>query len=121
MQIKMALGGGMLLLTSLAVATPAEAALEDCNSKYMCLWGNNDFKWMLVERYQGGYSWWNLTGDENDEMDSWANTSSEYRGCMAEHADGGGSRQTMARVSNDDNVAPWNSDEVSAMRSSGGC
>lgn len=63
----------------------------------------------------------NLSGDSDDEMDSWANRTSVYDGCMYGGFDGGGDKQDMPRNDDDDNVAPWNSDEVSSWRTEGGC
>lgn len=100
---------------------PASAALSDCPSNYMCMWGNNDFKWMIGKRFHGNETIANLSGDANDEMDSWANRSATHIGCMFEHAGGGGARQTMAKVSSDNNVAPWHSDEITSWRTKNGC
>lgn len=94
--------------------TAADAAMSDCGANRMCVWGNNDFKWMLDDRPHGSKTKKNLTGDKNDEMDSWANRSATYRGCMYEHNDGGGSRWYMAKNSNDNNVGPSPSDDVSS-------
>jgi hypothetical protein len=63
----------------------------------------------------------NLTGERNDQMDSWANRSTTYDGCMTEHSNGGGDKQGMARANNDNNVSPLNSDEVTSWRTNGGC
>jgi len=87
----------------------------------MCLWGNNDFVYMLEERGAGDSTIINLTGEDNDEMDSWANRSLSYAGCMWSDANGSGDRQTLARNDNDNNVAPANSDEVSSWRTAYAC
>ena len=100
---------------------PASASLSQCDSNNMCMWGNNDFLWLIGERGHGSSTVTNLSGDANDEMDSWANRSTSYTGCMFGAANGSGDRQTMARASNDNNVAPWNSDEVSSWRTANGC
>ncbi|RYJ20635.1 hypothetical protein CU044_6761 [Streptomyces sp. L-9-10] len=85
------------------------------------MWGNNDFMWLIGERAHGSTSFVNLTGDKNDQMDSWANLSSRYDGCMTGAANGAGDKQGMARASNDNNVSPLNSDEVTSWRTNGGC
>lgn len=87
----------------------------------MCLWGNNDFKRKIADRAGGSGTIVNLSGDANDEMDSWANRSASYTGCGFGAANGGGDRQTFGRNSNDNNVAPWNSDEISSWRTRYGC
>ena len=107
-------GAGLFL-----VPGGASAALSDCASNRMCLWGNNDFKWKIGDRAAGSSTITNLTGDSNDEMDSWANKSSTYSGCMWSDANGSGDRQTLHR--NDNDVAPWNSDEVSSWRTAYSC
>lgn len=96
-------------------------SLSDCDAAYMCLWGNNDYNWMLVERGQGSSTILNLSGDANDEMDSWANKSTTHSGCMWADANGSGDRQTLGRNQNDNNVSPANSDEVSSWRTAYSC
>lgn len=118
----------VLALTVVALATslgtraiqPAGASLSDCGSGRMCLWGNNDFKWKIGDRAAGG-GVTNLTGDANDEMDSWANRSASWTGCMYDDPNGSGSTDTMGKNSNDNNVAPWNSDDKSSWRTRYGC
>lgn len=121
MRLKTAVATGMLVGAGfLAGIGSASAHLSDCNNNYMCMWGNNDFNWMLGERFHGnGIA--NLPSWANDQMDSWANKSSTYTGCMYQHSNAGGDRQTMGRASNDNNVAYWNSDEVSSWRTQHGC
>ncbi|WP_306214342.1 peptidase inhibitor family I36 protein [Actinoplanes sp. RD1] len=113
---------GMIVAGAAALAPGvAHAALSDCDSNNMCMWGNNDFVFMIGERGHGSTTITNLSGDNNDEMDSWANRSASYTGCMYSNAGGGGDKQTMARNSNDNNVSPLNSDEVSSWRTANGC
>jgi hypothetical protein len=111
------------IIVSAGFVTPAvaSATLSDCPSNHMCMWGNNDFRWMIGNRSAGSGTITNLSGDANDEMDSWGNRSASSTGCMYGDANGSGDRQTMARNSNDNNVAPWNSDEVSSWRTANGC
>ena len=99
----------------------ASAAYSECASERVCLWGNNDYLWMLDERTAGSSTINNLSGDANDEMDSWANNSGTYAGCMWSDANGSGDRQTLGRNSSDNNVAPANSDEVSSWRTAYAC
>ncbi len=113
---------GALALSGLAAPTHAQAYLSDCNANHMCVWGLNDFRWMIAERYHGNSDWLDpFTGEENDENDSWANRSVTYTGCMAEHVDGGGDRLTMAEGSSDKDMAWFNSNETSSMRTKYGC
>ncbi|WP_181009222.1 peptidase inhibitor family I36 protein [Streptomyces sp. SM11] len=122
MRAKKVIASTALLFAALAMTpSTANAALSQCNSNNMCLWGNNDFAWLIGERGHGQSSFANLSGEKNDEMDSWANRSASYDGCMTEHANGGGDKQGMRRASNDNNVSPLNSDEVTSFRTSGGC
>ncbi|GAB2732367.1 peptidase inhibitor family I36 protein [Streptomyces bullii] len=122
MRVKTALAAAMIVGAGLFTTQGvANAALSDCNSNNMCMWGNNDFRWMIGERAHGSGTWANLSGDRNDEMDSWANRSASHTGCMAEHSNGSGDRQSMHRNDSDNNVAPWNSDEISSWRTTNGC
>lgn len=88
----------------------------------MCAWGNNDFAWLIAEQYQGKNYWIRpFSGEENDETDSYANRSVTHTGCLAANSDGSGDRVTMPRGSTDNNLASWNSDEASSMRTIYGC
>lgn len=87
----------------------------------MCLWGDNNFSLLFVEHYHG-YNTWSYVGDNgNDTMDSWGNRSGSYDGCMSGNANGTGDHQFMRRGTSDNDVAPWNSDEVSATKTRNGC
>ncbi|MEV5692231.1 MULTISPECIES: peptidase inhibitor family I36 protein [Micromonospora] len=122
MRIKNLIASAMIVGTGLLlVPGVASAALSDCDANKMCLWGNNDYKWMLNERDAGSSTIQNLSGDANDEMDSWANKSSTYSGCMWSDANGSGDRQTLGRNQSDNNVSPANSDEVSSWRTAYSC
>ena len=99
----------------------APAALSDCGGDRMCLWGNNDFQWKIGDRAHGSGTISNLSGDANNQMDSWANRSATYTGCMWDDANGAGSSDSMGRNSNDSNVAPWNSDDKTSWRTRYGC
>ncbi len=113
---------GALAFAGLAAPAGSHASLNDCNSNYMCVWGNNDFAWMLAEEVHGQASWLDpFATDENDENDSWANRSATYTGCMAEHLNGGGDRLTMAKISSDNDMAWFNSNETSSMKTKNGC
>ncbi len=116
---------GALAIATLAAPAAAQASLSDCNSNYMCVWGNNDFKWMIAERFHGNSEWVEpFDGDENNENDSWANRSVDYTGCLADGIDGGGDtgdRVTLHRNDNDNDLAWFNSDFASSMRTKGGC
>lgn len=111
------------LLAGTAVAAPlasASASFTQCDSGYVCLWGNRDYQWLIQERAGGYNAWYNLSGEANNQMDSWGNRSiRNARG--TDGFNGGGYCQTFAAGSRDDNVAPYNSDKVSATNSGGGC
>lgn len=105
----------------LATAGPSSAALSDCTGTNMCMWGSNNFTFIIGQRQAGYSTIVNLSGDANNQMDSWANKSSVYTGCMYDGINGGPGTQTMSKVSSDANVAPWNSDDVSSWKTAGGC
>lgn len=120
MRVKAWLVGGIVASAAWATPMVADAGLSECGSNRMCLWGNNDFRWKVADRAHGSGRA-NLSGDANDEMDSWANRSANYSGCMYEHANGRGDKQGMGKNSKDNNVNPANSDEVSSWKQNGGC
>jgi hypothetical protein len=122
MRIKIVIASAIVAATGFAIApTAAFAALSDCATGSMCLWGNNDFKYGIATRTAGSSTITNLSSAANDDMDSWANQSSTYAGCMWSDANGSGDRQTLSRNSNDNNVSPANSDEVSSWRTAYAC
>jgi len=121
MRIRYLLAGAFVVATAISAPGFAGGALSDCSSGHMCLWGNNDFQWMIADRAAGSGTIVNLTGEANDQMDSWANRSASYNGCGYGGANGTGDEQGFAANSNDNNVAPWNSDEVSSWRTRYGC
>jgi hypothetical protein len=109
-----------LVIAGAAVTVPgvANSSIGQCPVGEMCLWGNNDYKWLIAHRDAGSMGTVvNLRGDANNEMDSWANRSSYYDVCGYGAANGGGDRQAWATLRDDNNVAPWNSDEVSSWKS----
>jgi hypothetical protein len=122
MKIKTVIVSAIVAATGFGIApATAHAALSDCAANTMCLWGNNDYVWGIAGRNAGSSTITNLTGNSNDEMDSWANKSATYSGCMWSDANGSGDRQTLGRNSHDNNVSPANSDEVSSWRTAYAC
>ncbi len=114
------------LLAGLAFfsANGASASLSQCTGTNMCAWGNNDFNWLIANQAHGQSNWidpFNDANGENNQTDSWANRSATYTGCLADSANGDGDRVTMAKASNDNNLAFFNSDEASGMRTKNGC
>lgn len=100
----------------------AQASLSQCTSTDTCIWGNNDFKWYLGSR-NDGLGVGTLSGEANNEMDSWANRSSGSSAGYDDPTPDGDDDgcQTWSAVSNDNNVSPFNSDEVSSWRTNRGC
>jgi hypothetical protein len=112
----MIVGSGLFVVPGMA-----RAALQDCATDHMCMWANNNYGVMIGDRPHNQSNVVNLGSSENDRMDSWANRSAQYAGCMFSDAGGAGDRQTMSRNANDDNVNPANSDEVTSWRTANGC
>jgi len=121
MRIKWFLAVGIIAAAGVAAPGVASAALSDCPSNHMCLWGNNGFRWEIADRRAGSGTIKPLRGDADNEMDSWANRSASFTGCGFGGSNGTGDRQTFGRNSKDDNVAPFNSDEISSWRTANGC
>jgi hypothetical protein len=63
------------MLGSLVVASPAQAAISDCNNAYMCIWSNSGFSGNLYQ-WSGGYIYQRpnhcltLTGSQSDTTSS---------------------------------------------------
>lgn len=121
MRIKWFVAASIIAAAGVAAPGVANAALSECPSDHMCLWGNNDFMWKIADRSAGSDTVVNLSGDANNQMDSWANRSASYTGCGFGGSNGTGDRQTFGRNSNDNNVANFNSDEISSWRTANGC
>lgn len=107
-------------MTMLTIGGTASAAFSDCADGRMCMWGNNDFVWKIGDR-AADQPIANLSGDADNQMDSWANRNGMFVGCMWSGYDGLGDPQRMASDSNDNNVSPLNSDQVSSWRTRYGC
>lgn len=120
MKAKPVLAGVILSVSAFVITPPAAASFSQCNSGNVCLWGNNDFDWLLAERLGGSTSVWNLSNADNNRMDSWGNRST-FSGCGYGGFNGSGDKQTFGAGQRDDNVAPWNSDEVSSWKTRYGC
>lgn len=102
-----------------SVASSATATFSQCNPSNVCIWGNNDFSWLLRGIYSGtGLT--ALSGSANNEMDSWANRTART-GAGHDYSNGTGDCQKWNAGSRDNNVNPANSDEVSSIRANKGC
>lgn len=109
----------ILVLTGIGVSTSAQASFSECDANRVCMWGNNDFLWLIGERAPNG-GLVALTGDANDQMDSWGNRT-VVNAAGHEHSNGTGDCQTFQAGQSDNNVAFFNSDEVSSWRTNHGC
>lgn len=108
-----------LALAGAGASGGAQAAFSDCDPGRSCIWGNNDYVWLIGERAAGG-DVVAITGDRNNQMDSWGNrTGTDSAGY--DGSNGTGDCQTFGFNSRDNNVAFYNSDEVSSWRTDGGC
>lgn len=121
MKLKLILSATMLTATAAAMVTPANASLSDCNSGHMCIWGNNDYLWMLSERTGGSSTITNLTGDNNNQNDSWSNKNSTYKGAAYNGANGTGECTTMPESTNVSNIPFYDADDWSSWRTKFGC
>lgn len=95
----------------------AHAGSGQCGASETCMWGNNDYKWLIFNEnnFHG-----NIYGEPNNEMDSWLNRSfSDSLGTAGRR--GAGDCQSFDARESDNNVAPWNSDEISFVSTIGGC
>jgi hypothetical protein len=121
MRIRLWLAAVVVASAAATVPGIASGSLSECKNGEMCLYGNNDWKWLISHRSASDSSLLNLKGDANNEMDSWANKSLHYDACGYGGANGTGDRQYWKTNWNDNNVAPWNSDEISSWRGATFC
>lgn len=124
MHKRVLMGALFLALAGISAPVASSASLSQCNSNYMCAWGNNDYNWLIAEQHHGNYDYvdpFNDGNGENNQTDSYANKSGVYTGCLADGGSGGGDKVTMPRGGRDANLAWFNSDEASSMRTAGGC
>jgi hypothetical protein len=119
MKTKTAIAAAIISLMGFGIATPVQAAFSECDANRSCMWGNNDFVFLIGERAPGG-GLVNLTGDRNDQMDSWGNRTTTNSAGFG-NANGGGDCQTFTAGQRDNDVAFFNSDEVSSWKTNGGC
>jgi hypothetical protein len=110
---------GAVIFAALGFAAPASASFAECDANRACMWGNNDFQWLIGERAAGG-GLVNLTGDHNNQMDSWGNRTTRNAAGYGS-TNGSGDCQTFSAGSRDNNVASWNSDEITSWKTNGGC
>lgn len=124
MALKKFLVLGVLAASTVVAQPAAHAALSQCADNKVCVWGNNDYEWLLAAQLHGQRSWLDVFNNgkgENNQNDSWANKSSRHDGCGVDKVDGGGDRITFWRDSRDPDLAWFNSNFVSAMRTTNGC
>lgn len=106
-------------LTAVLAGSGAQAAFSECAPNRACLWGNNDYVYLLSTRAPGeGII--NLGATTNDEMDSWGNRTTRNAAGYG-YADGIGICQTFAAGRTDNNVASWYSDAVTSWQTNSGC
>ncbi len=115
-----------VILAFAVVSAPAvaDASLSQCAYGKMCVWGNNDYQWLIAAQTHGNYRWVDPFSDannENNQNDSYWNNSNAYSGCLADGANGGGDRVSMPRGQKDNDLAWFNSNEASSMRTKNGC
>ncbi len=116
---RMCVAAAILGTMTLASQGAAQASFAQCDSTRVCGWGNNDYNWLIIER-NSGLPLANHQGDANNELDSWANRSTQNARGYAEW-NYGGDCMTFTRGDSDGHVAPWNSDEVSSTSTAAGC
>lgn len=110
----------MVTGTALTLSLPASASLSACNSGNVCIWGNNDFEWLIGERSGGQAEIRNFSGDANNANDSWANKSTFY-GAAYDGFNGTGECSELAQYSTDNNIGFYDADDWSSWRTKYGC
>lgn len=111
-----------MLGSTAGAATVANAKdVDNCAGTSTCMWDDNNFQTKLIERTHGSDAIRNLSDEDEDKMDSYANNSNTYQTCAWSNRNGTGDRQDWAENEQDSNVSPLNSDEVSSWRTKYGC
>jgi len=118
MKVPRRIAAGSLIVGTVLVApnTMSSAAFSDCTSNYVCLWGNDYYQWMLIEKYTG-QSGTNLTGDAQNQTDSWGNRSTSNARAMDTYD--GGDCWTLSAGSRDGNSHPGTATGSHALRPRG--
>ena len=107
----------------MSVPLASNAALSQCTGTKMCVWGNNDFEWLIAAQNHGKdvVDAFNDAAGENNAADSWQNRSNTYSGCLYDGSNGSNHLQTMKKGSKDDNMLFLDADKASSMRTNGPC
>ncbi len=123
MRIRSIAVAGAMLATALAAPLTAHASIDQCLSNKMCVWGNNNFEWLIAAQLhgQGVMDVFNDAAGENNQADSWQNRSNTYSGCLYDNSNGTSAILTMGKASSNGNVSFTDSDKTSSMRTNGGC
>ena len=109
--------GGVMVTGGMATA----ADIDNCGSIRTCIYNDNNYQSKLASR-EHGQSEIRYVGDTaTNRTSSWANNSGTYQSCGYDGANGTGDQQDWEENQHDDNLAPWNNDEVSSWRTKYGC
>ncbi|MFT4287402.1 hypothetical protein [Nocardioides sp.] len=110
-----------LLASGIVGAAPAFAAdVSGCGGTKLCLYKDNGFQAKFSEREENKPLWNFAVGNRNT-LDSWANNSDVYDACGYDGLDGTGDTDNWQHNHNDDDVAPWNSDDKESATTKTGC
>lgn len=116
------LTGIVALLGTLAFAgAPATASFSQCGTDRVCLWGNNDYDWLLLTRTAGG--------GVQGAMPWWGRSTAWIHGRTGRPQTPAATTTRMAPAtvrpllggSSNPNVPVLNSDEVSGTATNGAC
>lgn len=123
MRIRAMLVASAMFGTVLAAPVAAQAGREQCQSNKQCVWGNNNFNWLIAAQYhgQGVVDVFNNANGENNQGDSWSNRSASYAGCLYDGDNGSSALLTMGKTSSDGNMWFGDSDKTSSMKTNGPC
>lgn len=82
MHLRSGIVAGAMLAAALATPGVAHASLSQCLTDKMCVWGNNNYEWLIAAQLhgQGVLDVFNDAAGENDAADSWQNRSNAYQG-----------------------------------------
>ncbi|MFI9643580.1 peptidase inhibitor family I36 protein [Micromonospora sp. NPDC051925] len=117
---KVLLAGAVIAAGGLAFPAAASAGNPAfCGSNLVCIYDGNNWVGFLGSRGPGG-GIENVSAAANDHMDSWENRTSTNAAWYYDH-DGGGACVNMSKLSEDDNINVFDSDELSSWRTDRGC
>lgn len=116
--VVVAMGVGFSAFT---VNAAAAHDIDNCGVEATCIFDYNNYQNRVGQKSEGD-AYFRYVGDAaNNKNSSWANNSENHNSCAAQYTAGDGDQQSWPVDGHDPDQAPWNDNEVTSWRTSGGC